>query len=309
MVKDLDGFRVDVDLRVRNGRSVAFLEGVQHPFEWARFSATQGNKENGAVFFGKYLKQIRNVNGFNTTCTVDGVEKVIHATPAGQILEQLKANFPAEWSSLIAQAEKRYPNMRGGDRAKLEEKAVEQVFDLVARAQLTRQTGFKVEMSNWSWNKDGYNSGLNSGLNSVRSQLFQGQIGTGATLANGKVEANKDAQTVLSRYFNQYRTETARKADDRTWTNGRSPAFFRLVEDGSGTRLIEGITRSGLHVGWAIMKTADANQMQTELQAKGVTKVQPVRFQSVLSNYAAKDLRTTHPMPWLQQRPRNNPRR
>jgi len=89
MVKDLDGFRMDLDMRIRNGKDVSFLSNYKHPFEWAKHSATQGSSSSPAVLQGWFNELIRNVNGFTTTRTVKGKTVNVYSAPAGQLMERL----------------------------------------------------------------------------------------------------------------------------------------------------------------------------------------------------------------------------
>jgi len=306
MVKDLDGFRIDVGLRARNGRSLKFLEGVAEPFEWTRYTATQGNPQNGSVFYGKFNKQIRNVNGFNTVCIVDGKEKTVHATPAGQILSQMRDSFPEELATLVKIADKRDPSIRrkyGNNQAalkqKLEERAVEQVFDGVVRAQFNRQTGIKIDPKNWSWNGEGakklngYRRGLNEGLDTLREGLFKANQGLGATFDNaGKLEVDKSAQQVLASHWNRL------TADKRTWHNSLKPAKYRLIQGADGTHMIEALSSSGRRSGWGIFKSTEVSGLNRDLQGKGL---QPANFRRVDSRLGTYSQSYTHkdPMGWV----------
>lgn len=299
MVKDLDGFRMDLDMRIRNGKDVSFLSNYKHPFEWAKHSATQGSSSSPAVLQGWFNKLIRNVNGFTTTRTVNGQTVNVYSTPAGQLMERLEQDFPQEFAKLKAAAVKRDPTIQG-NAEKTKQKAIEQVFDLVGRAQFSRQTGIRIKMEDWGYGQD---KGLNNGLGKLRSELFKTQQGVGAMPnANGRIElGNAQAQTVLSRTWNKLRTPTERKKDDRTWTNG-TPHSFRLLGDG----IIEAISKTGKPVGYAILKPDQAQALATDLRGAGLRPpAERVRAASTLQQYSGKDRSALAPMgSWLNARTR-----
>jgi hypothetical protein len=300
MVKDLDGFRMDLDMRVRNGRDLGFLSSFKNPFEWAKHSATQGSSASPAVLQGWFNKLIRNVNGFTTTRTVNGVTIPVYSTPSGQLMERLEKDFPQVFAQLKAQAVKRDPTLRGNEE-KTKQKAVEQIFDLVGRAQFSRITGIRIDMANWGYGQD---KGLNNGLNTLRDQLFRGQTGLGATInAQGRIEADTQAQRVLSRTWNHLRTASERKADERTWVKG-NPATFRLLGDG----VIEGISKGGKPVGYAILKPADVQQLRSDLQAAGLRMPQRTRADSKLGTYSSTASTRPPLSAWLQARPQRRSR-
>jgi len=301
MVKDLDGFRMDLDMRIRNGRSIKYLNHFEHPFAWAKHSATQGSSSNPAVMQGWFNKLIRNVNGFTTTRTVNGVTEKVYATPAGQLMVQLKKDFPDVYQKLQNQAVRRDPTLRG-NQEKIEQKAVEQVFDLVARAQFNRQTGIRVKMEDWGY---GQNKGLNNGLNTLREQLTKSQQGLGASFnSSGRLEVNSQAQTVLKRHFNRLRSTQERKVDDRTWIRG-TPKTFRLL----GDNVIEGISRSGKSVGYAILKPNDVSSLSRDLQSAGLRAMPRNRAPHKIGSYAGRDFSAKRPMaPFFRTRTRTTTR-
>jgi hypothetical protein len=143
LVKDLDGFRVDVDMRVRNGKPLDFLRGYDHPFEWAKHGATQGRSGQPAVLHAWFNRLIRNVNGFNTER--DG--KVIHSTPAGQIFATLSEQHP---------------------RLKVSADDVQKMFDTVAQRVFHEMTGVEIPMENWKYQRG---QGLDGGLGTLRDRL------------------------------------------------------------------------------------------------------------------------------------------
>jgi len=297
MVKDLDGFRMDLDMRVRNGRSIDFLANYKNPFEWAKHSATQGSSSSPAVLQGWFNKLIRNVNGFTTTREINGVKVPVYSTPAGQLMERLEQHFPQVMAQLKAQAIKRDPTLQG-NAEKAKQKAIEQVFDLVGRAQFSRITGIRIDMANWGFGQD---KGLNGGLLTLRDQLFKSQTGLGAKFnaQTGRIEADANAQPVLSRTWNRLRTANERKADERTWVKG-TPATFRLLGDG----VIEAISKAGKPVGYAILKPADVQNLSQDLRAAGLRMPERVRAASKLGTYSSTNQLTRAPLSsWLQARP------
>ena len=169
MVKDLDGFRMDLDVRIRNNRSIKYLNHFKNPFEWAKHSATQGSSSNPAVLQGWFNKLIRNVNGFTTTRTVNGVTEKVYSTPAGQLMVQLKKDFPEVMQKMEKAAVRRDPSLQG-NAEKTTRKAVEQVFDLVAKAQFRRVTGVRIKKEDWGY---GQNKGLNNGLGTAAHPALQ----------------------------------------------------------------------------------------------------------------------------------------
>jgi len=306
MVKDLDGFRMDLDMRIRNGKSIKYLNHFKNPFEWAKHSATQGSSASPAVLQGWFNKLIRNVNGFTTTRTVNGQVETVYSTPAGQLMVQLKKDFPGVFQKMQRHALRRDPSL-SGNQTKLEQKAVEQVFDLVGRAQFSRQTGIRIPKEVWGY---GQNKGLNHGLNTLRDQLTKSQAGLGATFApaasqtkgsqeiKGTWTPDARAQTVLSRTFSRLRTPTERKADERTWLRG-TPKTYRLL----GDNVIEGISRGGKSVGYAILKPADVSRLQTDLTSAGLRPMERGRTPGKLGTYGARDFRGVRPMaPWFRTR-------
>jgi hypothetical protein len=288
MVKDLDGFRMDLDMRIRNGRSIKYLNHFKNPFEWAKHSATQGSSSNPAVLQGWFNKLIRNVNGFTTTRTVNGQTQTIYSTPAGQLMVQLKKDFPETFQKMQRAAVRRDPSLEG-NQSKTERKAVEQVFDLVGRAQFSRQTGIRVKMSDWGY---GQNKGLNKGLNILRDQLFKGQKGLGAKFEGGRLQKNSQAQTVLKRHYSRLRTPQERKADERTWMKG-TPKTFRLL----GDNVIEGISLRGKRTGYAILKPQDVTALKRDLSSAGLSTAPRARVQSHhLTRYGARDFSAKRPL-------------
>jgi hypothetical protein len=288
MVKDLDGFRMDLDMRIRNGRSIKYLNHFTNPFEWAKHSATQGSSSNPAVLQGWFNKLIRNVNGFTTTRTVNGQTQTIYSTPAGQLMVQLRKDFPETFQKMQRAAVRRDPSLEG-NQGKTEQKAVEQIFDLVGRAQFSRQTGIRVKMSDWGY---GQNKGLNKGLNILRDQLFKGQKGLGASFQGGQLQKDAQAQTVLKRHYSRLRTPQERKADERTWMKG-TPRTFRLL----GDNVIEGISLRGKRTGYAILKPQDVTALKRDLSAAGLSTVQRSRVQSHhLTRYGARDFSAVRPL-------------
>lgn len=262
MVKDLDGFRMDLDMRIRNGKKLDFLKDYRHPFAWAKHSATQGSSSNPAVLQGWFNKLIRNVNGFITKRTIDGVEKTVYATPAGQLMERLQTDFPGEFAQLRNEAIQRDPSLQNNPD-KANRKAVEHLFDNVARTQFQKITGIEIPAEKWGY---GQNKGLNYGLNKLRTDLCNGQCGLDSAAAQAKL---RSAWTYL-------RSPSQRKADDRTF--GRLQAKkFRLI----GQNVIEGFSRSGKHAGYAILKPGDMNLV------RGLNPQQRTRTQSHLSRYSA----------------------
>jgi hypothetical protein len=265
MVKDLDGYRMDLDMRIRNGKKIDFLKDYRHPFEWAKHSATQGSSSNPAVLQGWFNKLIRNVNGFTTTRN----GQTVYATPAGQLMERLQQDFPQVFNQLKADAIRQDPSL-SSDAEKANRKAVENIFDAVARDQFRKVTGIEIPQDKWGY---GQNKGLNYGLNKLRTSLCGSQ---------GCV-ADTGAQAVLKRTWDRLRTQSARKADDRTWVRG-TPKTYRLI----GNNVIEGINRSGKSVGYAILKPADATQLSSALRGAGVRPLPYSRAESGLGNYAAR---------------------
>jgi len=67
LIKDLDGFRYDVEIAMRNNRDLSFLAKYKKPFIWAKFSNSLGTGGEKIPFVGSwYYKLIRNVTGFET---------------------------------------------------------------------------------------------------------------------------------------------------------------------------------------------------------------------------------------------------
>jgi hypothetical protein len=296
MVKDLDGYRMDLDVRIRNNRSIKFLNHFKNPFLWAKHSATQGSSSNPAVLQGWFNKLIRNVNGFTTTRTVNGVTKKIYSTPAGQLMVQLKKDFPEVMQKMERAAVRRDPSL-AGNAEKTTRKAVEQVFDLVAKAQFRRVTGIRIKKEDWGY---GQKKGLNNGLGTLRTPLFKSPAGLGAKFNSaGSMEVNQQAQGVLRSTFNRLRTPTERKADERTWIRG-TPKTFRYLGDG----VIEGISRGGKSVGYAILKPAGKTRLHNDLQRAGLQVPSRTRASSHLKSYSAKDYSAKRPFDrWLNGRP------
>jgi hypothetical protein len=269
MVKDLDGYRMDLDMRIRNNKSIDFLNGYKHPFMWAKHSATQGSSSNPAVLHGWFNKLIRNVNGFTTTRTTNGVTKTVYATPAGQLMERLQTDFPQVYTQLKRDAVRRDPSLRG-NTDKINRKAIEQVFDKVAQEQFQKITGIAIPADKWGY---GQKKGLNYGLGKLRGELFSGQCGLNC----------QRSQSPLKATWNKLRTASARKADDRTWVRG-NPKTFRLI----GNNVIEGISRGGKSVGYAILKPADVTQLKTKLRTAGVQAQRRTRVPSGLGRYSSR---------------------
>jgi len=144
---------------------------------------------------------------FTTTRTINGRTVPVYSTPAGQLMERLEQDFPDEMTKLKAAAVKRDPTIQG-NAEKTKQKAIEQIFDLVGRAQFNRQTGIRVEMADWGYGQD---KGLNNGLGRLRTELFKSQAGIGAMPnASGRIElGNAQAQTVLSRTWNKLRSRAS----------------------------------------------------------------------------------------------------
>ncbi|MFH1132361.1 MAG: hypothetical protein V1754_13580 [Pseudomonadota bacterium] len=263
MVKDLDGFRMDLDMRIRNGRDISYLEGYAHPFAWAKHGATQGSSEYPAVLQAWYNKLIRNVNGFTTSRN----GQTIYSTPAGQLMVALQTDFPALFSRLRNEAITARPELRN-DRSKADRNTVERIFDQVARSQFEKITGIEIPEAKWGWRQ---NEGLNYGLNRLREQLFASQRGL----------EGQPAQTILKRTWERLRTPGERQKDERTWTK-YTPHTFRLLGDG----VIEAISSRGKPAGYAILKQGDMQQLQRDLRSASLRMPHRGRARTQLARYS-----------------------
>jgi hypothetical protein len=177
-------------------------------------------------------------------------------------MERLQLDFPNEFAQLRAEAIQRNPALQNNPD-KANRKAVEHIFDNVARTQFKKITGVEIPTENCGY---GQNKGLNYGLNKLRTTLCNGQCGLDSAASQAKL---RSAWTHL-------RSNAQRKADDRTF--GRlKPKKFRLI----GKNVIEGIARSGKHAGYAILKPGDMNLIS------GLRPTQRTRAQTGLSRYSA----------------------
>ncbi len=133
ILKDNDGFRFDVEMALRHGRDLGFLQGFENPFYYAKFSQTVGFGDEGAFLGSWYYKLIRNVNGFETL--------------SGYLLTVLSEHDPkGKW-----------------DKAK-----IQRLFDVTAMAEVERITGVRVAPEDYGFGDD---KGLNKALNAYRERL------------------------------------------------------------------------------------------------------------------------------------------
>lgn len=265
MVKDLDGYRMDLDMRIRNGKDIGFLENYSNPFEWAKHSATQGSSQFPAVLHAWFNKLIRNVNGFTT----ERNGETVYATPAGQIMQRLKAEFPTLFTQLRQEAIAADPRL-ANDPGKADRKAVERVFDRVAKREFRAITGIEIPAAKWGF---GQKKGLNFGLQQLRKELSSAQAGTGLE--------TPAAQTVLKETWAGLRTAKQKRTDNRTW-GSLTAKKFRLLGDG----VIEGLSATGKHAGYAILRQGDVQVLGRKLTKVGVQMPQRVRAATGLASYA-----------------------
>jgi hypothetical protein len=257
---------MDLDMRIRNGKDIGFLENYSNPFEWAKHSATQGSTQFPAVLHAWFNKLIRNVNGFTT----ERAGETIYATPAGQIMVKLKAEFPTLFAQLRQQAIAADPRL-ANDAAKADRKAVERVFDRVAKREFRAITGIEIPAEKWGF---GQRKGLNFGLQQLRQELSTAQTGTGLE--------TPAAQTVLKETWAALRTPELKRKDSRTW--GKLGAKkFRLLGDG----VIEGLSATGKHAGYAILRQGDVQRLGRKLTRVGVQMPARARATTGLARYAA----------------------
>jgi hypothetical protein len=183
-------------------------------------------------------------------------------------MERLQTDFPQIFSQLKNDAVRQDPSLRG-NAEKTNRKAVEHVFDKVAKEQFRKITGIEIPADKWGY---GQKKGLNYGLGKLREQMCSGQ----------SCLSSQPAQQVLKSTWNRLRTQTARKADDRTWVRG-TPKTYRLI----GKKVIEGINRSGKSVGYAILKPGDVTQLNRSMRSANLRPTQRRRVPGHLSNYSS----------------------
>jgi hypothetical protein len=250
LVKDLDGFRVDVDMRVRNGKSIQFLRGYDHPFEWAKHGATQGRSGQPAVLHAWFNRLIRNVNGFNTER--DG--KIIRSTPAGQIFELLS---------------EQHANL------KVSSDDVQAMFDGVAQRTFHQMTGVEIPMDSWKYARG---KGIDGGLGMLRGKLRDVSKTPDPPEAQGILHA---AWTRLKSDQRVYKASNAQSLkyvylgegviEARVASNG-AHAGYALLEP-SGTEAFEGSLRG---VGVAIPQYKRAPYLPTvRYQTRGAQSAPP----------------------------------